>query len=161
MELLPVSWDEASKLCEGLASLVSASGFRPDAIVGVSRGGLVPARLLSDILGVGELYTIRVAFYIGPGKAAPEPKILQPLAERLDGKKVLLVDDVSDTGKSLAAAKKHVQEMGADVKVATLHFKPHSGFRPDFFVAETVAWIVYPWERHETAKSLGKEVSGL
>ncbi|MEW5997135.1 MAG: phosphoribosyltransferase [Candidatus Micrarchaeota archaeon] len=162
MKLLRLSWDGTAKLCERLASSVSASGFRPGVIVGISRGGLVPARLLSDILGISGLYVIRVSFYTGVGRAAAAPEILQPLPSRLGGKRVLLVDDVSDTGKSLAVAKRHVQEMGAaEVRVATLHFKPRSEFRPDFFVEETDAWIVYPWERHEAAKELGKKVSEL
>jgi len=128
--------------------------------VGISRGGLVPARILSDILGVRELFTVRVSFYTAVGKAAAAPRIVQPLAERLDGKRVLLVDDVSDTGESLIAAKGHLRDMGAgEVRVATLHFKPHSRLKPDFFVAETDAWPVYPWERHESERDLGKRVS--
>ena len=162
MKILTVSWADTSKLCEGLASSIVSAGFRPDMIVGISRGGLVPARILSDILGVRELFTIRVSFYTGVGKTATAPKIVQPLVERLEGKKILLVDDVSDTGRSLIVAKEHLREMGAkEVKVATLHFKPHSKFRPDFFVGETDAWLVYPWERHESAKELGKKVSEL
>jgi len=162
MKLLTLSWADASKLCESLASSIVSSGFTPDMIVGISRGGLVPARILSDILGVRELFTIRVSFYTGVGKTATAPKIVQPLVERLEGKSVLLVDDVSDTGRSLIVAKEHLKEMGAEeVKVATLHFKPHSKFRPDFFVSETEAWLVYPWERHESAKELGKKVSEL
>jgi len=162
MKLLSISWADNAKLCEGLASTISSSGFRPDMIVGISRGGLVPARILSDILGVRELFTIRVSFYTGVGKTATAPKIVQPLVERLEGKRVLLVDDVSDTGKSLIVAKEHLENMGArEVKVATLHFKPHSKFRPDFFVSKTDAWLVYPWEKHESAKELGKKVSEL
>ncbi len=162
MEVLTLSWAETSRLCEALASKISSAGFAPDMIVGISRGGLVPARMLSDILGVRELFAIRVSFYTGIGKTAAAPRIVQPLVERLDGKSVLLVDDVSDTGRSLAVAKGHIKEMGAkEVKVATLHFKPHSKFKPDFFVSETDAWLVYPWERHESAKELGKKVSEL
>lgn len=162
MKLLSLSWTDTSRLCDGLASKISSSGFSPDMIVGICRGGLVPARILSDILGVRELFTIRVSFYTGVGKTAAAPKIVQPLVERLEGKRILLVDDVSDTGRSLIVAKEHLREMGAkEVRVATLHFKPHSKFRPDFFVGETEAWLVYPWERHESAKELGKKVSEL
>jgi hypothetical protein len=162
MKLSSVSWEEVARLCESLASTISSSGFSPDVLVGVSRGGLVPVRLLSDLLGVGEIYTIRVSFYKSVGKTADFPRITQPLTERLEGKAALLVDDVSDTGRSLLVAKDHVKRMGAeDVKVATLHLKPHSTFRPDFFVGETGDWLVYPWERHESAKELGKKVSEL
>ncbi|MFA5412164.1 MAG: phosphoribosyltransferase [Candidatus Micrarchaeia archaeon] len=159
MDFLRVSWDDASQMCERLASRVSSSGFRPDVIIGISRGGLVPARLLSDILGLHELYVMRVSLYTGIGKKAAAPKITQPLPAKLGGKKALLVDDVSDTGKSLEVAKKHVLDMGAgEVKVATLHFKPHSAFRPDFFEGETGAWIIYPWEIHECRRELGDKM---
>jgi hypoxanthine phosphoribosyltransferase len=159
MDFLRVSWDDVSHMCGRLASEMSPSGFTPDVIIGISRGGLVPARLLSDILDVHELYVMRISLYTGIGKKAAEPRITQPLTANLGGKKALLVDDVSDTGKSLAAAKKHVLEMGAgEVKVATLHFKPHSSFRPDFFVGETGAWIIYPWEIHECERELGEKM---
>lgn len=162
MDVRSLSWAETDRLCEALASQITSSGFVPEAIVGISRGGLVPSRLLSDILGVRELFTIRVSFYTGVGKTAAAPRIVQPLSEGLGGKAALLVDDVSDTGGSLKAAVAHLRAMGAgDVKVATLHFKPHSKFRPDFFVEETGAWLVYPWERHESARELGKDASEL
>lgn len=162
MKILSISWDEMAEMCERLSSKITSSGFAPDVIVGVSRGGLVPARLLSDVLGVRELFVARISFYTGVGKAAAAPKVVQPLTERLDGKRVLLVDDVSDTGRSLVVAKGHLSQMGAkEVRVATLHFKPHSRLRPDFFVDETEAWLVYPWERHESAKELGRKPSEL
>ena len=73
---------------------------------------------------------------------------------------MLIVDDVSDTGRSLAVAKDHVQKAGAEeIKVATLHYKPHSSFKPDYFVDETSAWVVYPWEVEETKRELSKKQS--
>jgi hypoxanthine phosphoribosyltransferase len=159
MDFLRVSWDEASRMCELLASEISSSGFRPDVVIGISRGGLVPARLLSDIMGVNDICVMGVSFYQGIGKTAKAPAVTQPLPIRLEGKKALLADDVSDSGRSLMVAREHVLGMGAgEVKVATMHFKPHSSFKPDFFVAETGAWIVYPWELHECERELGKKM---
>ena len=67
------------------------------------------------------------------------------------GKKVLVVDEVADTGASLKLVKLHVLEKGASaVKMATLYFKPRSVFKPDYFVKETNRWIVFPWELKET-----------
>ncbi|HNT60352.1 MAG TPA: phosphoribosyltransferase [Candidatus Bilamarchaeaceae archaeon] len=159
MELLRVSWGGASRMCERLALQVKSSGFSPDTIIGVSRGGLVPARLLSDIMDVGDLQVIRVSFYKGMGKTMEFPQLTQQLTTRIDGKRALLVDDVSDTGRSLKVAKDHLMRMGAtEIKVATLHFKPHSKFRPDSFVEETKSWLVYPWERNECSRELGRKV---
>jgi hypothetical protein len=161
MELLPISWEKVSEMCDFLASKIRESGFSPDSIVGVSRGGLVPARLLSDLLAIRELFAIRVSFYKSMGKTLDFPRIVQPLTEKT-GENVLLVDDVSDTGRSLSVAKDHLHRMGAEeVRVATLHCKPHSAFRPDFFIGETSAWIVYPWERNECASEMGKNPSEL
>jgi hypothetical protein len=111
------------------------------------------------MLDVHEMYVMRVSLYEGIGKKAAAPRITQPLPMKLGGKKALLVDDVSDTGKSLEKAREHALGMGAgEVKVATLHFKPHSSFRPDFFEAETGAWIIYPWEIHECRRELGDKM---
>jgi hypothetical protein len=71
------------------------------------------------------------------------------------GLKVLVVDDVSDTGSSLRTAMEHVADRGAsEVRVATLHVKPWTTFRPDYYAAEVDAWIVYPWEPVESMISM-------
>ncbi len=152
MDMLRLTWDVAIAYCERLAAAID---FRPDVIVGISRGGLVPARVLSDIMGVGTVGILGIVFYKGVGKTARFPEITQELTMDLAGKKVLIVDDVADSGRSLAVAKEYVVRKGAgEVRAATIHYKPGSIFRPDYFVAETTAWIVYPWEAHETEREL-------
>jgi hypoxanthine phosphoribosyltransferase len=81
--------------------------------------------------------------------------ITQPVSEDVSGKKVLVVDDVSDTGESLKAARDHVLERGAsDVRTVTVYFKPDSSFKPDFFANSTADWIIFPWERLEATRLL-------
>jgi hypothetical protein len=76
----------------------------------------------------------------------------------LKGKKVLLVDDIADSGRSLAVAKDYITKKGAkEVRTATLHYKPESASKPDYFVVTTTAWVVYPWERHEMERELEKK----
>ena len=153
MKLEYVTWDEAENMCRQLAE--KAEKFSPDMLVGISRGGLVPVRLLSDILDNRNVATIKIEFYKTLNKTSGLPRITQPLTADVKGKKVLIVDDVSDTGMSLQVAKDHVMRAGAtEVKIATLHFKPKSTVEPDFFIAKTENWIVYPWEKNEVARDL-------
>lgn len=155
MDLLRLNWDATIAYCEQLAGSI---GFAPELIVGISRGGLVPARVLSDILGVRNVGVLGISFYRAMGRPSDFPQITQDLDMDIRGRKVLVVDDVADTGRSLAVAKEHLLRKGAEeVKVATLHYKPTSAYKPDYYVAETTAWIVYPWERHETERELKKK----
>ncbi len=155
MDILWVGWEATADYAEQLAKKID---FKPDIIVGLSRGGLVPARLISDILGVDEVGIIGMRFYKGMRKASQSPAITQELSIDLRGKKVLLVDDVADTGKSLIAAKEYLGKRGAGtVKVATLHYKPNSQFKPDYYVMATTSWVGYPWERHEIEREVGAE----
>jgi hypoxanthine phosphoribosyltransferase len=149
---LRISWSRAARLSTALARKVREGGYRPDAIVGLGRGGWVPARILSDILGVTDAYSLGMRFYTGVGETARKPSVTQPVPPRaVRGKRVLVVDDVSDTGRSLLAAKAALA--GAkELKIAALHFKPCSLVRPDYFASRTSKWVVYPWEKSEAER---------
>jgi len=148
-------WDELYFKVVKLADLIESSGFKPDVIVGVARGGWVIARLLSDLLDNPNVASVKVEFYRDIAKTAEEPVISQPLSTPVSGLKVLIVDDVADTGKSLDLVKKHVQERGArEVKVATVYYKPWSIVKPDYYVDETTTWIIFPHEIKETMTKL-------
>jgi hypoxanthine phosphoribosyltransferase len=156
MDLMRMSWDATIEYCERLARMVG--DFKPDLIVGLSRGGLVPTRIMSDMLGVQEVGILGISFYKALGKPSDFPRITQDLTMDLAGKRVLIVDDVADTGRSLAVAKDYLKRKGAtDVRIATIHYKPNSMFRPDYFVASTSSWIVYPWERYEIERELAQK----
>ncbi|NYZ77112.1 phosphoribosyltransferase [Candidatus Micrarchaeota archaeon] len=156
MEFLRISWEEAAKLCEELVH--KTEYYKPDILVGVSRGGLVPLRIFSDVLGIKRLGVLGIQFYKKIGETSDFPEITHDLPIDVRGKKVLIIDDVADTGKSLIAAREYVNRKGAkEIKTATIHFKPHSILKPDYFVAVTTAWIIYPWERHEVERELKKK----
>jgi len=149
------SWDEVYKMLLALALSIRKSGFKPELIVGVSRGGWAPGRILSDLLENPHTANIKVEFYVGIGKTGRKPIVTQPISEDISKKHVLLVDDVADTGESLRVALDHVQEKGAGlVKTATVYYKPHSTFKPDFFASTTSNWIIFPWERLEATQLL-------
>jgi hypoxanthine phosphoribosyltransferase len=135
------------------ASRIRKDRFKPDVIVAVSRGGWVPARVHSDLLENANLTTVRTECYVGIGEAKTEPKITQPLSMCMDGKRVLIVDDVADTGRSLELVKEHTIQKGArEVKLATLYRKPWGIVKPDYFEKETERWVVFPWDLKETVR---------
>ena len=157
MEILKLNWDTISVYCSDLSSSIRSDKYKPDVIVALSRGGLVPARLISDHLGISLIFVLGLKLYQKIGQKTDSPKITQDLNSDLSGKKVLLVDDVSDSGKSLSFAKDYLLKKGAsNVRCATLHYKPGSKFKPDYFVHTTHLWICYPWEVNEVEKELSK-----
>jgi hypothetical protein len=155
---LAPGWDQIYEMLIELALQIKHSSFKADLIVGVSRGGWAPGRVLSDLLENAHTANIKVEFYVGLGKTTRKPMITQPISEDISGKKVLVVDDVSDTGESLKVAVDHVLEKGvSEAKTVTIYFKPHSSFKPDFFASMTADWIIFPWERLEATRLLIKE----
>jgi hypothetical protein len=138
-----------------LAKRVKDSGFQPDLIIGVSRGGWAPARIMSDLLENANTASIRIEFYLAPGVTARKPVISQAIMVPVKGVNVLVVDDVSDTGESLKVAVEHLDVCGAKaIKTATLYYKPQSIFKPDFFIVQTEQWVIFPWERLENTRRL-------
>ncbi|KYH42077.1 MAG: phosphoribosyltransferase [Candidatus Bathyarchaeota archaeon B26-2] len=151
------SWDEIYCMLLSLAERIRREGFQPDVIVGVSRGGWPPARVMSDLLENPELANVRVEFYTGVAETKSKPVITQPLSVPVKGRRVLIMDDVADTGKSLLLVRDHVKENGAaEIKLATIYYKPWSVITPDYYIKETRAWIVFPWERKETVRNMVK-----
>jgi hypoxanthine phosphoribosyltransferase len=149
LHFLHLNWDDVQSLTETLAQKIVTSGFKPDLIVAVSRGGFDPARILCDQLSVRKLASVQLEAYDGMVKR-PEPIIVLPVNADVAGLKVLIADDVSDSGASLLKAKEHIEERGASlVRVATLHIKPWSSFVPHYYAESVDAWVVYPWELKE------------
>jgi hypoxanthine phosphoribosyltransferase len=142
-----------------LSEKITESALHPDIIIGILMGGLIPASLLSDFLGLN-VDNLRVKFYKGVNNRAEKPRIVQDIQVKLNGKRVLLVDDVADTGKTIQLVKQHLLEKGAKkVTTCTLHYKPWSMVKPDIYVEETKAWIIYPWERMETMRNITKRLN--
>lgn len=159
MKLLHLSWSDIQRLSEILAEKIRSCGFRPEIVVALGRGGFIPARILCDRLDVRELASTSIEYYRDVGEREKEPRILYPLNAEVGGKSVLLVDDVSDTGRSLQLALSHILSKEVrEVRVATLHYKPWSAFQPDFYAEKTEAWVVYPWEALESLRSLYKKL---
>ncbi|MCK5045275.1 MAG: phosphoribosyltransferase [Candidatus Heimdallarchaeota archaeon] len=149
-DILVLTYDDIWFLTNDLAKKIRNENLKPDILIGIARGGLVVTRLLSDIMDNLKVAIIGVGFYTGINETEKDPILTQELSLDLTDQKVLLIDDVSDTGKSFEFAVKYLKAKNLqELKTAALHYKPQSTFKPDYFISETSKWIVYPWEYME------------
>jgi uncharacterized protein len=130
-----------------LAQRIADDGFRPDAIIGIARGGLTLAGALGYALDVKMLGSLNVEFYTGVDERLDEPVLLPPALDRaaLAGKSVLLVDDVADSGRTLALVLQLLQAGGGEVRTVCLYSKPGTVQTPDYVWRTTDRWIMFPW----------------
>ena len=143
-----LTWDGLDALIATLVDRIGTKRF--DFFLGISRGGLIPTALLAKRLRQFEILTASVMFYDANDKRLPHPVLLQfPPEPILLGKTVLVIDDVWDSGHTLALITKVVRRAGGIPLVATVFFKPEKSEvegKPDFYAAETNDWVVFPWE---------------
>ena len=130
-----------------LAQTIAADGFRPDAIVGIARGGLPLAGALGYALDVKTLGSLNVEFYTGIDSTLDEPIVLPPTLDResLRGKSILLVDDVADSGRTLHLVVELLRAGGGQVRTVCLYSKPTTVEEPDYVWRRTSRWIMFPW----------------
>jgi len=143
-----VSSDTVYELAWTLAGQVRSSGFAPDLVVAVSRGGFTPARVLCDVLGIFNLTSVRVVHYRQAATREQAAYVQYPLCIPVAGQRVLVVDDVNDSGDTLQVARAHIASQGpAEVRTAVLHEKLSSPIRADFAAAAISEWrwLIYPW----------------
>ncbi len=160
LKFLYLTWEDVQRLAEKTSDMIWKDGFKPDIMIAVSRGGFDPARIISDQLGIRKLASLQIIYYSGLNEKHKKPEVLFPLNAQIEGLKVLVVDDVSDSGHSLMAVKEYVEKNGAsEVKIATLHYKPWSKYRPDYYAEEVDKWILYPWEPNESVQDLARMLS--
>jgi len=147
-----VTWNRSADLATDLGRAVRASGFAPDIVVAIGRGGYVPARVVCDVLLHDMLTSIKIEHWGVAAAKKAETVVRFPLAVDITGKRVLVVDDVTDTGDTLAEALRYLQGFSpAEVRTAVLQHKDCSAFVPDYY-AEMVTvwrWIIYPWAARE------------
>jgi len=152
-----MDFNEVYDLVKKLSEQIKSSGYKPDTIIGLARGGWVPARLLCDFLGITDLISLKVEHWIQTGKTKDEASIKYPLSADLSEKKVLVVDDITDTGKSLISSVRYLKDFHPkDVRVACMQYIPASKYKPDYF-ADTIkvwTWFIYPWNWIEDSSTL-------
>ena len=143
-----ISWPHVYRLARRLAFAISDSGFRPEVIVAIARGGYVPARILCDLLNVYALTSIRVVHYAGGARKKAQARVTDALCTDITGKRVLIVDDVSDTGDTYEAALEHLRQFHPEAMMtAVLLHKTTARYQPDFIARKVIKWrwMIYPW----------------
>ncbi len=152
-DYLPVSWEEYHSLARQLAEKILTDNIHIEEVVAISRGGLTLGHLLTDLLHV-PISTFTIQSYTDIQEQG-EVKITKPLSMPIDGKQILLVDDVADRGTTMVRATEYIK-MFTPKKIITLtmFYKPHSVFKPDYFAKTTSAWIMFPYEPVETVTNI-------
>ncbi|MGN8246755.1 phosphoribosyltransferase [Cellulomonas soli] len=142
-----LDWELFGTASRALAQSVVDSGFEPDLVVAVARGGLLPGGAISYALGTKAVGTLNVEFYTGVDERLPDPVVLPPLldTDALAGLRLLVVDDVADTGETLALVQRLMTAHCAEARTAVLYAKPHSIVNPDYVWRRTDRWITFPW----------------
>jgi hypoxanthine phosphoribosyltransferase len=155
-----LDFDDIYNYAHQTAAKIKESDFRPEVIVGIARGGWIHARIQCDLLGVKELFSVKIDHWGVTATKDGKAKLTCPLTGDVTGKKVLVVDDITDTGESLTMAVEHVKECGpAEVRSATLMHIAGSKFVPDFYGVEvTWAWEIFPWNFYEDLTALIKKI---
>jgi len=149
-----VTWEEIVEWSWGLAEKIRQSGYKPDIVIAIARGGYVPARLICDFLGIENLVSIQSQHWVEAAAKGERAIIKFEYMIDLRGLKALLVDDIVDTGESVILAKKFIEEKWRpdELRVAVLQWiSPVAKFRPDYFYIEVKDWVwfQYPWTRLE------------
>ncbi len=142
-----LTWNDFGTASRELAAQVVRSGFETDVVVAIARGGLLLAGGIAYALGVKSCGAVNAEFYTGVGTRLPEPVMLPPLLDEASivGKKVLLVDDVSDSGRTLAMVVQLLELGGAEVRTVCLYSKPGTMLEPTYTWRTTDRWITFPW----------------
>ncbi len=160
-----VPWSEIDRWSDLLAEKIRAAHHEPEVIVGLTRGGWVPSRMLADRLGTKHLAALRAQHWGVTATPSGKAEITEGLNGRLDGKKVLVVDDITDTGQSLQLAVRHVAERGpVQVESATYLHISHSTYVPTYYAEEVPReswrWFVFPWNYWEDLRTLARTARG-
>lgn len=142
-----LTWDLFGQSCRELAQQIVDSDFEPEILIAIARGGLVPGGGLSYALGIKLTDAINVEFYTDVEETLPDPVLLAPLldTDSIRGKRLLVVDDVADSGRTLALVLDLLREHGAETRSAVLYAKSASVVEPDYVWRRTDEWIVFPW----------------
>ena len=142
-----LSWQTFGEASRELAKVIAADGFVPDLILSIARGGLFLAGALGYALAVKNLHVVNVEFYDGVGTTLDMPVMLPPVPSAVDfsAKKVLISDDVADSGRTIELVHTFVKDHVDEVRTAVIYEKPRSVIRCDYVWKRTDRWINFPW----------------
>src|SRR6202050_4635503 len=142
-----LGWDAFGVASRDLAREIADSGFRPDIILAIARGGLFIAGALGYALSVKHWSVIKIEFYNGAGPTREMPVMLPPVPSAVDfsAKKVLIADDVADSGRTIELVYTFIKDQVEDARSAVIYEKPRSLIKCDYVWKRTDLWINFPW----------------
>lgn len=156
-----VDWNYAYDLCKDVREEIKEAGFKPEVIVGVARGGWYLARVLCDFFLLKDLLSLKMEHWGVTATITGDAELKYGLDDtaraKLKDKRVLIADDITDTGDSIKLVVDYIKSMGAkEVRTATLQHKTSSSFIPDFYgeLMKEWKWVVYIWSIHEDLMDL-------
>ena len=155
-----MSWDDLGRGARALAQAILDDGYVPDIVLAIARGGLLVAGALSYLLEVKNAFLMNVEFYTGVDERLEMPMILPPVPELVDLEeaRVLIADDVADTGRTLMLVKDFCAGKVGEVRCAVLYEKPQSALLCEYVWRRTERWIEFPWSAPGTALRLAERV---
>ncbi len=149
------TWPEIGQHSFALGKKIIESGTKFDRVIALARGGVSIAQSTADLIGVKHISVVQSELYTGVYETNKVPIITQSLSVTIRGEKIVLIDDLADSGESLLFAKQYLAAHGPkEIKTATLAVKPWTKITPDFSVIDTDAWCIFPWEIRETIQTL-------
>lgn len=153
-----LTWDLYGRGIRELSGLIAADGFRPDIILGIARGGLFPAGSIGYALSIKNVYLMNVEYYTDIDERLDVPVILPPYLDMVDlhDADVLVVDDVADTGHTLAKVYEFVEDKVNETRAAVLYEKPRSVIQCEYVWRRTDKWINFPWSSEPPIVSTGQ-----
>ncbi|MGA0035617.1 MAG: phosphoribosyltransferase [Ilumatobacteraceae bacterium] len=142
-----LSWELFGTASRELATMIADDGYEPEMILSIARGGLLIGGALGYALAVKNTYTMNVEFYTGVDERLEVPRILPPAPDFVDlaDAKLLIVDDVADTGHTLKSVHEFCAGKVGEVRTAVIYEKPHSVVQCDYVWRRTDLWINFPW----------------
>jgi len=156
-----VTWNDAYLLAKDLSRKIKYSGFSPDLVIAIGRGGYVPARVVCDFMLHDLLTCMKVEHWGVAAHKKDKAEVRFPLAVDVSGLKVLILDDVTDTGDTLQISVDYVGSLGPEeIRTGVLQHKISSLFRPDYYSEKIVEWrwIIYPWASYEDLVGFSERV---
>jgi hypoxanthine phosphoribosyltransferase len=163
-KFLCLNWNDIDHACDMIAQTIMTDKVKFDSIICAGRGGMIPSRILSDKLDIPEVHFVNAKAYSGIGKR--DQVFVSSSIGPLSKQKVLIVDDILDSGVTLEAINQKViqsklpQDQPLYTRTATLCWKNVQPLKPSYYHydIEKDVWVVFPWEKCETKKELGREI---
>ncbi len=158
-----VTWDDIARWVKDVAEKIRKDGYKPDVIVALARGGWIPGRIMCDHLLVKDLYSIKTEHWGITATRDGQARVVHDVPVSLKGRKVLVMDDITDTGQSLRLAYEQVlKHEPAEVRTAAMLHITHAKFVPDYYSEEVPAedwtWFIFPWNYYEDMRNITSNI---